>query len=371
MEQAALPLVSVVIPVYNGANYLREAIESALSQAYPNLEVVVVDDGSTDETWAIIQSYGARVVGLRKENGGVASALNAGIRRAQGPLVAWLSHDDIFLPGKLARQAEFMLAHPEAALCYTDFEIIDATGARLATVRTPWEPARALPGAFLRDMYINGSTTMLRKTCFEQCGGFDERLAHTQDLEMWLRLAEQGELGHLPEVLIQSRSHAGQGSLNFEHQIEEEHALFAALFERLGPERFFPALAGIADARERLARGREWFADALRRRRGWRRFALEQYRMALALRPSLRLQGKILWTRAGMALMGDERESLTLARRARILLSLGQIHEARRLSEQMVRHHPLRLDALAIWLGSWLPRGWMARLKQVRRRLRP
>ena len=371
MEQAALPLVSVVIPVYNGSNYLREAIDGALAQTYPNLEVVVVDDGSTDDTWAIIQSYGARLVGLHKDNGGVASALNAGIRRAQGPLVAWLSHDDIFLPGKLARQAEFMLAHPEAGVCYTDFEIIDAAGARLATVRAPWVPAQALPREFLRDMYINGSTVMLRKACFDQTGGFDERLAHTQDLEMWLRMAEYSELGHLPEVLIQSRSHPGQGSLNFEYQIQEEHALFAALFERLRPVRFFPALASVADTREREAQGREQFADDLRRHRGWRRFALEQYRMALVLRPALRLRGKILTARVGMALLGDERESLTQARRARILLSMGQPREARRLSGRLFMRHPLRLDALAIWLGSWAPRGLMARLKQIKRRLRP
>lgn len=359
MEQAAPPLISVVIPVYNGANYLREAIDSALAQSYPRVEVVVVDDGSQDGTGAIIASYGARISAVRQANGGVASALNTGIRRAQGELVAWLSHDDIFLPDKLARQAQFMAEHPGVGLCYTDFEIIDAAGERRATVRTPWYPARALANAFLRDMHINGSTVLLRKTCFEQAGGFDERLAHTQDLEMWLRMAEHAEFGHVAEVLIQSRSHPGQGSLNFEHQIREEQALFAELFERWGPERFFPG-----ERADRIT-----FADALRRARGWRAFALEQYRRSAGLQPSTRLRWKMLTARAGIALWGDERESLTLGRRARILLSLGQPRAARQLSGRLWLRHPLRLDALAFWLASWVPRGALRQIKQLKRRL--
>jgi hypothetical protein len=119
----------------------------------------------------------------------------------------------------------------------------------------------------------------------------------------------------------------------------------------------------------REALGREQFADALRDSRGWRRFALEQYRLAGGAHPGMRLRWKMLSARVSMALWGDERENLTQGRRARVLLSLGQPRAARALSGTLWRHHPLRLDALAIWLGSWAPRALMARLKQLKRRL--
>ena len=370
-QTAALPLVSVVIPVYNGANYLREAIESVFAQTYRPIEVIVVDDGSSDPTWEIIQSYGERVCGVRKANGGVASALNAGIRSARGELVAWLSHDDIFLPDKLVRQVRFLAEHPECGLCYTDFEIVTAAKEHLAFIHAPWYPASELPRRFLRDMHINGSTVMLRKACFLKVGGFDERLAHTQDLEMWLRMSEQAEVGQLAEVLIQSRSHSGQGSLNFDYQITEEHALFRELFDRLGPARFFPEVATIDDPARRTAEGWRRFADDVRRYRHWHRFALEQYRICAQSGLTPQLRWNIFSSAAAIFLWGDERDSLTLAKRARILLSLGQPQTARQLSGALFVGHPLRLDALLIWLASWIPAGMVGALKKIKRRLKP
>ncbi len=122
------PLVSVVIPVFNGTNYLAEAIESVLEQTYPAIEIIVVDDGSTDGTWDLIQSFGDRVRGIRKPNGGVASAMNRGIREAAGRHIAWLSHDDLFLPEKLARQVRFLQESDGFAACYTDYRIIGPDG---------------------------------------------------------------------------------------------------------------------------------------------------------------------------------------------------------------------------------------------------
>ena len=103
------PLVSIVIPVYNGANFLREAIDSALAQTWPHCEILVVNDGSTDNgaTEDISLSYRARIRYFRKENGGVASALNLGIREMRGDFFSWLSHDDVYLPDKCRNQVEF------------------------------------------------------------------------------------------------------------------------------------------------------------------------------------------------------------------------------------------------------------------------
>ncbi len=100
------PFVSIVIPVYNGANYLREAIESALGQTYPDVEVIVVNDGSNDggKTRDVALSFGNRIRYLEKTNGGVATALNLGVREMRGELFAWLSHDDVYYPEKIARQ---------------------------------------------------------------------------------------------------------------------------------------------------------------------------------------------------------------------------------------------------------------------------
>ena len=104
------PKVSIVIPVYNGANFLREAIESALAQTYENIEVIVVNDGSTDSgtTEEIARSYGDRLRYYHKENGGVASALNFGIREMRGEYFSWLSHDDVYYPNKVETQIQYL-----------------------------------------------------------------------------------------------------------------------------------------------------------------------------------------------------------------------------------------------------------------------
>lgn len=120
-----IPLVSVVIPVYNGNNYLQDAVNSVFAQTYPNIEIIIVDDGSTDETWPLIEKLGNKVFGFHKENGGIASALIFGIRKAKGNIIAWLSHDDVFLPTKIVKQVEFLNSNPEMIACYTDFDIVD------------------------------------------------------------------------------------------------------------------------------------------------------------------------------------------------------------------------------------------------------
>lgn len=110
MLNKIFPLVSIVIPVYNGANYLKEAIDSALNQTYPNCEIIVVNDGSTDQgkTECIALSYGEKIRYFSKENGKVSTALNMGIREMEGQYFAWLSHDDIFYPDKIEKQVKVM-----------------------------------------------------------------------------------------------------------------------------------------------------------------------------------------------------------------------------------------------------------------------
>src|SRR5258705_2440500 len=145
------PLVSVVIPTFNQAAYLREAIDSVLAQTWGNRECIVVDDGSTDGTQGIIASYGDRIVALRQDNRGAANALNAGIRAARGELICWLSSDDAYLPTKLEVQVAALLARPDAGLCCTGWETMDATGRTLNQHQEPpWIHPRQVVDRFRR-----------------------------------------------------------------------------------------------------------------------------------------------------------------------------------------------------------------------------
>src|SRR4051812_20505544 len=118
------PLVSIIVPVYNGANYVGEAIQSALAQTYPNIEVLVVDDGSTDggATRAVIDSFGDRIRSISQPNGGVASALNTGITHMRGSFFSWLSHDDLYRPEKVSRQVETWRNFASPCVVIGDFE---------------------------------------------------------------------------------------------------------------------------------------------------------------------------------------------------------------------------------------------------------
>src|SRR5260221_3924635 len=122
------PTVSVILPVYNGENYLRFAIEGALAQTLEGFELIVVDDGSKDATPQIARSYGEQIRYVRQENTGVAGAFNHGLRLATGKYISWLSHDDVFLPEKLEKQLAALRRVGEPAVCYCDVQIIDSAG---------------------------------------------------------------------------------------------------------------------------------------------------------------------------------------------------------------------------------------------------
>jgi glycosyltransferase involved in cell wall biosynthesis len=368
-DKSSIHLVSVIIPVYNGAKYLRDAVDSVISQTYDPVEIIIIDDGSQDSTWEIIKSYQSKVRGFSKPNGGVASALNAGILQAAGEYIAWLSHDDIFLPRKIDEQVNFMEHHPEVGVCYTDFDIVDANKAYVNTVRVAWHPRQEMALTFLRNMYINGSTTMIRKLCFEKVGLFDEKLKRTQDLELWLRISHFFEFGHLPRVLLQSRSHPEQGALDFECQLNEESSTFASLFESLGCVTFFPILANVKDSRKQKALGLQKLGDEMLVHRHWYRFAMNQYRTSLCIWPLFRTKLKLFWAKLCILLLGDEKDSLCLVKRAHFLISQGDRKNSRALARTMLMKHPLRVDALILWISSIIPNRLILYAKSIKHRL--
>jgi hypothetical protein len=205
------PYISVVIPVYNGENYLREAINSVINQTYTNYELIVIDDGSIDSTWEIIESYGNKVRGFHKENSGVSSALNFAIEVMRGEWFAWLSHDDLWLPNKLERQVEWMQQHPYYAMYYCGSYSFTASKNRQSISLGTWYPK----GKDLRKMtrpgcYISGITTIINKDCFQSVGKFNEKYKCVQDTDMWFRIACKYEISCLHEALAKTRIHSNQ-----------------------------------------------------------------------------------------------------------------------------------------------------------------
>lgn len=214
------PLVSIIIPVYNGANYLKEAIDSALAQTYPNVEILVINDGSRDDgaTERIALSYGERIRYFSKPNGGVSTALNLGIQEMRGEYFSWLSHDDTYLPDKISTQVEAMQAIAKPVIVYSDFERMNEQSETLNIIAIPTIPSEAMPYHLIVNKFIHGCTLLIPKICFEDVGGFDENLRTTQDYDLWFRLAQHYEFRHIAKPLIRSRWHREQGSF-----IEEKH----------------------------------------------------------------------------------------------------------------------------------------------------
>lgn len=210
------PRVSIVIPVYNGANYMREAIDSALSQTYQNCEVIVVNDGSTDETEQIALSYGDRIRYFAKENGGVSTALNLGIQNMTGEYFSWLSHDDVYYPSKVECQMEMLeKSGNKYALVYSGWNCLVMPGKNVKPMPPNYRFSKAdyqneiLPVLF---GLINGCTMLIHKSHFDRVGLFDERLMTAQDYDMWFRIFRNQEVIYIEKPLIMYRFHEQQGS---------------------------------------------------------------------------------------------------------------------------------------------------------------
>jgi len=207
------PKVSIVMPVYNGEDYMREAIDSALNQTYPNTELIVVNDGSTDRTDEIARSYGNRIRYFKKENGGQSTALNLGIEKMTGDYFAWLSHDDLYLPEKTAVHINTLkeIGNPETVL-FSGYYVIDENGKRIRAVRLDGLNETHPTYYLLTQAAINGNTILIPKHTLKSVGNFDPNRPHTSDVGLFFRLSRIIPFFCITDPLICSRSHANQAT---------------------------------------------------------------------------------------------------------------------------------------------------------------
>ncbi len=210
------PLVSVVMATYNMGRYLPEALESALSQDYPAIEVRIVDDGSTDDTPQVLERWRGdpRVHVHRQANAGQTRAKNQGIADSRGAFIAFLDADDVWLPGKLRRQLALFAGQPDVGVVYSDYECMDGEGKALPKGPTPMRRGR-ITGALLIDNFVSFSSSVVRRSCLDACGAFDESLEMGIDYELWLRLSARYGFDFVPEATLRYRIWPGSMSKNF------------------------------------------------------------------------------------------------------------------------------------------------------------
>lgn len=225
-EPMTAPLVSVIIPTYNSAAYLREAIDSVFNQTFTDYELIIVDDGSKDNSPEIAREYGDRIICVRQANAGVSAARNAGLRRARGRYVAFLDADDIWLPDKLSVQVAHLQANPSVKISGSSFHLIDGTGALLRTVRiTPPGREDLLRELLLHGYYTLPSAMVVEREAMERVGGFDETIHGVEDRDLWLRMVKAYDYRYITEPLIRYRLHAGNETKNLAKMLRN-HRLF-------------------------------------------------------------------------------------------------------------------------------------------------
>ena len=209
-----MPRVSVVIPTFNCERFIGRTVGSALRQTYRDFEIIVVDDGSTDGTQAVLAEYGEALHYIKQANQGASAARNAALSRATGEYIAYLDADDLWHPEKLAHQVEYLDAYPSCGFVHTEVAVIDEQDSVLYA-RFNKETGRTVPqGKCLRDIlqrsHIQTLTVLERRSAFDRAGKFDLRLPVAQDYLHWIQVALHGyEIGYLPEPLGQYRWRAG------------------------------------------------------------------------------------------------------------------------------------------------------------------
>jgi hypothetical protein len=267
--------VSIVIPTYNHDAYLCEAIDSVLAQDYPHVELIVVDDGSTDGTRRVLESYGSRFLWWSRDNRGQSATLNEAWMRATGDVLGYLSSDDRLAPSAVREAVETLRADPSVVVTYCDYELIDAQSRHIRIVRTrDFQYAQ-----MIRDVEcVVGPGAFFQRSVFVQTGGWSTDFRQSPDLDYWLRAALLGPLRRIPHTLAGMRVHEqSQSFVRIDTRRSEEAV---TIVRRLFDRGDFPpalaryrrpalAIAGVRAARHHIRAGRygagiRWLGRAAR-----------------------------------------------------------------------------------------------------------
>ena len=235
------PKVSIIIPVYNGEQYVSEAIDSALAQTYKNIEILVVNDGSKDKTDEIVKSYGKKVKYIKKPNGGVASALNVAIKEMSGEYFSWLSHDDLYLPTIIEKQVKALSeVKNKNTIIACNVDVVSYSLQLIQHNKIPDSAKKSMACylAFDQSVGLNGCALLIPKKLFDKHGLFDEKLKVTQDYDMWFRFALEEEFLVIDDNLVLSRQHENQGSKTMKEVNYEVDNLHSRFINKIKVEEF-------------------------------------------------------------------------------------------------------------------------------------
>jgi glycosyltransferase involved in cell wall biosynthesis len=232
------PEISVVIPVYNGQAHIAKTLDSVLRQTCKPSEIIVVNDGSTDDTLDVLLAYASEVTIITTPNRGVSRARNTGVKAATSELIAFLDADDEWRSNKLEKQADFLAAHPEAGICCCDYTFTD-DGAPESTYFAYLERIKAgnvhawasdpLSGLIRVNFVGTASTVLIRRSLLRVCGGFDAKYKQAEDYDLWIRCALHGPFAIMPDTLVRKNRHASNltnnhaETIHFHELVLEDH----------------------------------------------------------------------------------------------------------------------------------------------------
>lgn len=284
-----LPLVSVIMPVYNGAQYLRTTIESVFAQTYPHIEFIAVDDGSTDDSLDILNRYAPRVKVIRQPNSGPGAARNKGVQDCAGELLAFIDSDDLWDPTKIERQVATLTHYPEAVAVYCETRRIDASGKVFQDTdayRVAW------PSGWVFESLVRGrgsicfspTQVMITRQPFIHTGGFPVDIHQAEDYELWLRLSLEGPMLYLVETLTSYRRHPASLSVSEDHEFERQAAHYKILYRLARDAASDPRIKPLSLFHAELAERATALAYFARKKGDYSR-AVEAYQTALRLKP--------------------------------------------------------------------------------------
>lgn len=236
-SSASGPLISIITPTYNCADYIQATVDSVRAQTYSNWEHIIIDDGSTDGTSALFQAYqdDPRIRYVDQGKVGQSYTRNHGLRLARGEFICFLDADDLFLPDKLEKSLAAFAQHPHIDVLYGDYINIDDQGRETSRHNMRRHSGDVLK-PLLRDNFISFNTTMVRRRCFEEMGGQDENLHFAPDWDMWLRFATCYYFFYLPDYLTCYRKRPNQISANLDARFAANETILRNFFVRF-PDR--------------------------------------------------------------------------------------------------------------------------------------